>query len=96
MTAEKAQGKAKKLARQSTLRRGYALTFAALASTSLAATTYTVTTSANDAASSTPDRAAAVFASAKKTLTATRGSVAVCTNERRVRFVSRGAVLVIR
>lgn len=45
---------------------------------------------------SSPERAAASFAGATKTLTAARGRVAVAANAKRVRFVSRGGVLVVR
>lgn len=43
-----------------------------------------------------PSRTVAAYASASKTLTAARGWAASSTNERRVRFVARGGVFIIR
>lgn len=43
-----------------------------------------------------PSRTVAAYASASKTLAAARGWAVACTNERRVRFVARGGIFVIR
>ena len=43
-----------------------------------------------------PSRTVAAYESASKTLTAARGWAASSTNERRVRFVARGGVFIIR
>lgn len=43
-----------------------------------------------------PSRTVAAYTSASKTLMAARGCAVSCTNERRVRFVARGGIFVIR
>ena len=52
--------------------------------------------SGEDASSERSVRSVASFSSSAKTLTASRGTTVVCTNERPVRFVGRGIAIIIR